>query len=235
MEGQLQHHPSDCNHLQSRGRLPPRARPHFEMTIEMLQYHTANDNYRIARNDENGKPKRERVGPFAQAQRDDCSQQQPLICNGIKHGSKRTSLTEPPGDPSIQAIRYRSDEKDDDRSPPLPLLRPSLLDTSSVVNGEEHEDWDQQNPRNCDLVGQCHEARTLGGGKTRSQRKFLAHVAVCIRKSNGSSCQSLQHGCSRYACRPCGTPIPMAGDASFVMPCYGNFLPDSHSPTGFFN
>ena len=116
----------------------------------------------------------------------------------------------------------------------LPLLRPSLVDTSSVVNSEEHKDWDQQNPRNCDLVGQCHEARTLDVGKTRSQRKFLAHVAVCLRKSNGSSCQSLHHGCSRCACPQCGTPIPMAGDASFVMPRYGNFLAGfALSPTGF--
>ena len=143
MERQLQHHPTDRNHLQSRGRLPPRARPHFEMAIEMLQYHTANDNYCIPRNDENEKPKRERIRPFAEAERDNCSQKQPLICNGIKHRSKRTSLTEPPGDPSIQAIRYRCDEKDDDRSPPLPFLRAALLDTSSVVNGEEHEDWDE--------------------------------------------------------------------------------------------
>ena len=58
--------------------------------------------------------------------------------------------------------------------------------------------------------------------------------ALCLRKSNGSFCRSLRHGCSRCAFRQCATPIPMAGGACFVMPCCGSFLPGSRSPTALF-
>ena len=104
MERQLQHHPGYCHHLHGGGHLPPKTWPHFEVTIEMLQKHTAHDNHSVARDHQNGKPKRKSIGPFGQTQRDDRRQQQPLVCNGIKHGTKRASLTKAPGDPPVEAV-----------------------------------------------------------------------------------------------------------------------------------
>src|SRR4029450_6697161 len=83
MKGQLQHHPRNCHHLEGGGGLSPETRPDFEIPIKMLKEHTTSDNYRVARDHENRKPKGKSVGPLAQAEGNDCGEQQSFVGNWI--------------------------------------------------------------------------------------------------------------------------------------------------------
>ncbi len=174
----MKHHPGDGDHLQRRGGLSPAARPHFEVAIEMLQDHTSYNDDRITRDDKNREPKGKCVGPLAQAQGDDCRQQEPFVRDGIEHSAERAPLSPPPGHPPVQTVCDRRDKKYGHCRPTLPLVAFSLFHPFSIVNGEQHEDRDEQNPGNRDFVGQRHEAKNLRRGKSRSQRNLLTSCSL---------------------------------------------------------
>src|SRR4051812_7267118 len=89
-ESKLQHDPTDRDHLQNGGDLSRPMRFHLHAPIEQMQNSRADEDDRIARNDEHWKPGRETsvIGVFApitDAERDDATEEKTFVRNRIEN------------------------------------------------------------------------------------------------------------------------------------------------------
>jgi hypothetical protein len=162
-KSQLQHHPCDRAHLANGRDLSGPARFHFHFVAdEIMENDRADEDHRVARDDENGKPDRKfSVGgivlaPIADAQRDDAAQKESFVRERIENHAQRAALFVTARDVAVQAVADRRDKKNDDRREAHPFLRIVPLDALAVINRHRHERWDHQDPRDGDLVRSGH-------------------------------------------------------------------------------
>jgi hypothetical protein len=77
--------------------------------------------------------------------------------------------------------------------PALPFLRLTLLYAPAIVNREQHEERDQQDARNRDLVGESHDENSLWW-KDSFTAKISGSTCAVLSKPSGSFCRCRRMG-----------------------------------------
>ena len=83
-------------------------------------------------------------------------QKEPFVGDGVKDRAKPGTLAPAPGHPTIKPVGQRGQKERPDRRPPLPLHRCAGFHPLPVIHAKQHEDRNQKDPRNRDLVCQRH-------------------------------------------------------------------------------
>ena len=162
---QLQHHPTDGDHLQNSRYFSSPVWFHVHFSNEQIQHARADEKNGIARNYKNREPGRKtavagvELAPVTDAQADDGAKEQTLVGNWIKNDSQRTPLIVTARDISVQAVAQCGDQENRDGSEAFPLCWRAVLNALTIVNRHRDEGRNHQNPDDGDLVGRGHNTR----------------------------------------------------------------------------
>src|SRR5216684_3512248 len=110
-----------------------------------MEHGTTNENNRVARDDEDRKPRWKsavlRIGfaPVADTQGDDAAEEQTFVSDRIENYAKCAPLVIASRDVAIESVTNRSEQKDGDGGKTLPFKWVPALNALAVVNCHRDE------------------------------------------------------------------------------------------------